>query len=165
MSTDPREFEHPIDGTTPNELPTVLGVGSLTPEAIEAAARALFDDNPVWHLVHDRPALWSEVIESAKDRYRQQARAALTAAAPLTEANALRDAAEYAVANIAIWDGNATLTDVSTEETYDDTATWLRARAATIDRESFIATAMGDPEGRHLAAAAVALANAERKDS
>lgn len=86
-----------------------------TPEAIEAAAIALFDDNPVWHLVHDRPALWSEVVESAKDRYRQQARVALTAAAPFIAAQALRDAAD---------------------EWFGGPRKWLNDRAATIEGKS-----------------------------
>lgn len=66
----------------------------LPAEAIEAAANALFDDNPVWHLVYDRPALWPEVAEPAEERYREQATAALTAAAPFIRAQALEYAAQ-----------------------------------------------------------------------
>ena len=96
MSTDPREFEHPIDGTAPNELPTVLGVGSLTPEAIEAAARALYRDwwNRNEYATAPASPKWEDAAQYHWEMYLIRATAALTAAAPFIAAQALREAAD-----------------------------------------------------------------------
>lgn len=116
---------------TPNELPTVLGVGSSLPaEAIEAAARAA-------HQARWPGMSWDDdhqISDRGRDRYRREATDALTAAAPFIAAQTLRDAADYAVQHIAVWEGRSTLTNVTTEEAYEDTAEWLRARA-TIEGE------------------------------
>lgn len=70
---------------TPSELPTVLGVGSLAPEAIEAAARALSGC---------RAEQWESAAPHVKDSNRWAAQVALTAAAPFIAAQALREAAD-----------------------------------------------------------------------
>lgn len=78
MSTDPREFEHPIDECnhpTPNQLPTVLGVGSLTPEAIESALDAV-------RAIDGPASIGSEEVSTA----------ALTAAYPFIAAQAKGEA-------------------------------------------------------------------------
>ena len=118
MSTDPREFEHPIDGTTPNELPTVLGVGSLAPEAIEAAARVLSGC---------RAEQWESAAPHVKDSNRWAAQVALTAALPFIAAQAKGEALREAA--------DACAPDYETTDTRS-VAKWLRARAATIESEA-----------------------------
>ena len=90
MSTDPREFEHPIDECnhpTPSQLPTVLGVGSLTDPAVDAAADALQH----WML----PGVSAHAV----------AIAALSAAAPIIAAQAKAEALR-AVEAIKPWSGD-----------------------------------------------------------
>lgn len=85
-----------------------------TPEAIEATARALYE------LEYGEP--WSVNSVNTKGRYRAEATAALTAAAPFIAAHALRAAAaEYD----AITNSENRLTM--------PTGDWFRARAATIE--------------------------------
>lgn len=144
MSTDPREFEHPIDGTTPNELPTVLGVGSLTPEAIEAAARALYRDwwNRNEYATAPASPKWEDAAQYHWEMYLIRAKVALTAAAPFIEdqakAEALREAAD------AVHDPRLGLdaTPLAYERGFmqhhnrSSVAAWLRSRAATIESEA-----------------------------
>lgn len=115
MSTDPREFEHPIDGTG----------GTVTPEAIEAAAKALYALEP-WQIASystDTYA-WKALTPGDRYNYYRTATAALTAAAPLiaaqAKAEALREAAD------------ACAPDYETTDTRS-VAKWLRARAAAIE--------------------------------
>lgn len=130
MSTDPREFEHPIAGPTPNELPTVLGVGSLTPEAIEAAEAGMYQ-RMTWASLH-----WNALDP---DQQRELATSALTAAYPLMEAQAkaeaLREAADAlnteAVGFQIGWSSSPK--DVGKLDGIAQTRDWLRARAATIE--------------------------------
>lgn len=155
MSTDPREFEHPIDGPTPNELPTVLGVGSLTHEAIEAAARALFDLTPAENLAYATIHRWVDLHEQDRIYYRRLATAALTAAYPLIAAQAKGDAWGEGAADLNSQlreyrlGAHEVLTQKIKPSGGDDTRSlqlalvaakhtesWLRARAATIEWKS-----------------------------
>ena len=121
MSTDPREFEHPIDGTG----------GNVTPEAIEAAADALAK-------AEGRGSL-SRLSKADQKYYRELMTAALTAAAPLMEAQAkaeaLREAADAlnteAVGFQIGWSSNPT--DVGKLDGIAQTRGWLCVRAATIE--------------------------------
>lgn len=126
MSTDPREFEHPIDGPTPNELPTVLGVGSLTPEAIEAGVASGMDTHD-WELLKSQGDIGEAVELAIRD--------ALSVAAPFTaaqaKAEALREAADAVEAIDPAWDSALYVDDA-----YHPLPDWLRARAATIETEA-----------------------------
>ncbi|WP_336715378.1 hypothetical protein [Arthrobacter sp. USHLN218] len=108
---------------------------NIPDEAVEAAQKAL-DAAVDSHL----PDAFSSGCEAngteCEDEYDclwDMARIALEAAAPAIQAAALRAAAAYAVDHVAVWDGNSTLTDVSTETEYVDIAAWLRARADELE--------------------------------
>ena len=119
MSTDPREFEHPIDGPTPNELPTVLGVGSLTPEAIEAGVASGMDTHD-WDLLKSHGDIGEAVELAIRD--------ALSVAAPFTaaqaKAEALREAADVVLGPSEYLMDAATCRMIAQD---------LRARAATME--------------------------------
>lgn len=127
MSTDPREFEHPIDEcnhSTPNELPTVLGVGSIPAEAIEAVIDAALDLYH-WEAFQSQAG---DIAEAVEDVIRK----AVTNAAPLAAAEALRDAADEYPADspeFAYMRADGLIDYISVEG-------WLRARAATIESEA-----------------------------
>lgn len=131
------------------------------PEAIQAdavaAARAALEQRLSWASL-DWPNLYPNMIDAIIGTV-------VPAAAPIIAAQAKAEAWDAVIARIDL--GTPHMVD----EKYVAGAVWVRnqitdvLKAATIERESFIAAAMGDPEGRRLADAAVALANAERKDS
>lgn len=96
------KHRHPL----PDSYEVCSGVSArldpvTAPDMVELGAMALFDDNPVWHLVHDRPALWGEVVASAKDRYRQQSRAVLAA---ISEAGTVEWGSRDRSGEVESWD-------------------------------------------------------------
>lgn len=109
---------------TPNQLPTVLGVGSLPAAAVEAAARALFAvENCDRRQMLDVESNWRGRLNDAnREEYRILANAALTAAYPFIAAQALRDAADDPALRLSGHSGIS--------------ITRLRARAATIEGKS-----------------------------
>lgn len=96
-----------------------------TPEAIEAAARALSG------LTHEH---WEIAATHLKDSNRWEAQVALSAAAPFiaaqVKAEALREAADAWGAGEWMDDFTHVTDDVSAVQA---TVKWLRARAATIE--------------------------------
>ena len=96
-----------------------------TPEAIEAAARALWLTGS-----SAKPSPWDEVSDGLKGRYRMFATAALTAAAPFIAAKAkteaLREAAD-------VFQG--VMIGVNGRDPRTSGAAWLRARAELIERK------------------------------
>lgn len=106
-------------------------------EAIEAAARAMFDLTPAENLAYATIPRLVDLHEQDRIYYRRLATAALTAAYPLIAAQAkveaLREAA-LAMDNIAV---NTLVTSRSgVSSTWGNAADWLRARAATIENEA-----------------------------
>ena len=91
---------------------------TISNDAIEAAARALWQNGS-----SANPCPWDEVSSGLQSRYRFFAAAALSAAAPIIRAEALREAA-----------------DAIDENQYDDLdpflADWLRSRADRIEEGS-----------------------------
>ena len=115
MSTDPREFEHPIDGSdTP------------THEAIEAAAKSMAEFNH-WD--------WVELTDKYQASWLKCAEDMLSAAAPFIAAQAkveaLREAADAVEAIDPAWDSA-----LYVDGAYHPVPDWLRARAATIEGKS-----------------------------
>ena len=120
MSTDPREFEHPIDGTG----------GNVNPEAIEAAARALFDLTPAENLAYATIPRWVDLHEQDRIYYRRLATAALTAAYPLIEASAKAEALREAAESF-----QGVMIGIGGRDPRTSGAAWLRARAELIERK------------------------------
>lgn len=89
---------------------------TVTDEAVERAARAEWDHD----FVH---APWEGAPDDVRDYYRDSARAALTDAAPLIAAQALKDAADAMAADPEFRDPLRLRAD------------WLRARADEIAGE------------------------------
>ena len=97
---------------------------TISNEAIEAAARAMFASEQCdLRQKQDLEANWiGRLNDHDRDEYRRLTTAALSAAAPIIRAEALREAAD------AMWElSNATINGPDTGHS------WLRARADQID--------------------------------
>ena len=117
MSTDPREFEHPIDGTG----------GTVPPQAIEAVARALRRANIEKRAV----VVWP--LDTYKESATAALTAALTAAYPIMAAEVLRDTAKDFAEGEWVDALMEAENDVETVVAVDE---WLNHRAATIESEA-----------------------------
>ncbi len=107
---------------------------SAKEKAIKAAARALVMSSPSQSVQYD------DMPQYRQDAWDIRANAALTAAAPFTDAQAkaeaLREAAEYHAEHIGLYSDWGDIQDRKAKKDYESTADWLRARAATTESEA-----------------------------